>query len=102
MKDYKDSLAYKLYLEAQENVETKKAVEELYETILKVIIRMTDFGNTFIHYKASEYRSDVLDKVVLELIKTGFKVHQGGDDHDKLFILWDFSEEDASEINVTG
>lgn len=95
MSNYKDTMAYKLYKQAEENLESGKAVEELVENILKEIIKAVDFGKTMARVDMSSYDIALTDKALEELQTMGFKtIHLG---QEEFAVIWNFSKEDAQE-----
>ena len=97
MSNYKDTMAYKLYRKAEENSETGKAVENLVEKILKEVCRTVDFGGKLVWFEPYEYTAKIRDGAISELRGMGFKVTPSEYRKSELYILWDFSEEDAEE-----
>lgn len=97
MNNYKDMMAYKLYKMAEENLESGKAVEELYEKILKEILHAVSLGRKETWFPTEEYLLKVVDGAVEVLTDMGFKVFQDAHGEDELYILWDFSEEESEE-----
>lgn len=97
MSDYKNTMAYDFYKRAEENLESGKAVEELVEKILKEIISAVGFGRTSTWFNTEEYLLKVTNGAVEDLREMGFKVLVDAHGEDEIYVLWDFSEEDAEE-----
>lgn len=97
MDNYKDTMAYKLYKRAEENLESGVAVEELVEKILKEIINAVGLGRKETWFPTEEYLLKVVNGATEALTDMGFKVFQDAHGEDELFILWDYSEEEAEE-----
>lgn len=95
MSNYKDTMAYRFYKQAEENLESGKAVEKLVERILKQVIDAVDFGETMarINIEPVYIQTALEAKDVLKGM--GFKVMSINDK--EMVLLWDFSREDAQE-----
>lgn len=97
MNNYKDTMAYKLYKRAEENLESGKAAAELYEEILKEVLRVVDFGGNVMWFDSDDYLAKVRHEAIGQLRSMGFKVTQSEHRLSELYILWDFSEEDTKK-----
>lgn len=88
---HKDTMAYKLYKRAEENLNYGVDVEELVERILKQVIGVVDFGKTMTRVNIEPaYTQTALEaKDVLE--DMGFEVMSINDK--EMVLIWDFSEE---------
>ena len=74
MSNYKDTMAYKLYKRAEENLESGKAAEELVERILKQVIGAVDFGKTMARVNIEPVYIQTATQVAGVLKNMGFKV----------------------------
>ena len=95
MSNYKDTMAYKLYKRAEENLESGKAAEELVERILKQVIGAVDFGKTMARVNIEPVYIQTATQVAGVLKNMGFKVMSI--DEKEMVLIWDYSEEDAEE-----
>ena len=76
-----------------------KAAAELYEEILKEVLRVVDFGRNVMWFDSDDYLAKVRYEAIGQLRSMGFKVTQSEHCKSELYILWDFSEEDGNEFN---
>lgn len=95
MSNYKDTMVYKLYKRAEENLESGVAVNNLVDKILKEVIKDVDFGKTMARVDMSSYGITLTDKALEELKNMGFKVFHRG--QEEFAVIWDFSKEDAKK-----
>lgn len=93
MSNYKDTMAYRFYKQAEENLESGKAVEKLVERILKQVIDAVDFGETMARINIEPVYLQITSEAVDVLKGMGFKVMPINEK--KMVLLWDFSKEDA-------
>lgn len=97
MSNHKDSIAYGFYKTAEENLNYGVPVTNLVDEILKEVIKAVDFGRTSTWFNTEEYLLKVTNGAVEDLREMGFKVLVDAHGEDEIYILWDFSEEDAKE-----
>lgn len=95
MSNYKDTMAYKFYKQAEENLESGKAVEKLVERILKQVIDAVDFGETMARINIEPVYIQVVSESKVALEDMGFKVMPINEK--KMVLIWDFSKEEAQE-----
>lgn len=95
MSNYKNTMAYRFYKQAEENLESGKAVEKLVERILKQVIDAVDFGETMARINIEPVYLQITSEAVDVLKGMGFKVMPINEK--KMVLLWDFSREDAQE-----
>lgn len=95
MSNYKDTMAYRFYKQAEENLESGKAVEKLVERILKQVIDAVDFGETMARINIEPVYIQIASEAVDVLKGMGFKVMPINEK--KMVLLWDFSKEEAQE-----
>lgn len=95
MSNYKDTMAYRFYKQAEENLESGKAVEELYEKILKEIIERVRYGEKGVHINKSGFPSEVIRKVSEVLTEQGFTAYEKVYKSPDMFVGWDFSDLDS-------
>ena len=95
MSNYKDTMAYKLYKRAEENLESGVAVEKLVERILKQVIDAVDFGETMARINIEPVYIQIASEAVDVLKDMGFKVMPINEK--KMVLLWDFSKVEAQE-----
>lgn len=95
MSNYKNTMAYRFYKQAEENLESGKAVEKLVERILKQVIDAVDFGDTMARINIEPTHIQVASEAKVALEDMGFKVMSINET--KMVLLWDFSKEEAQE-----
>lgn len=95
MSNYKDTMAYRLYKRAEENLESGVAVNNLVEKILKEVMGAVDFGETMARINIEPVYIQIASEAVDVLKGMGFKVMPINEK--KMVLLWDFSKEDAQE-----
>ena len=95
MSNYKDTMAYKLYKRAEENLVTGKADEELLERVLKQVFNSVDYGQTMVRANIEPAYTQTVARVTDALKGMGFKVMSI--DEKEIVLIWDYSEEDAVE-----
>lgn len=95
MSNYKDTMAYKLYKRAEENLESGKTVEELVERILKQVLGAVDFGKTMARVNIEPAYIQTAVEAVDVLKGMGFEVMSINDK--EMVLIWDFSKEEAEE-----
>lgn len=100
MSNYKDTMAYKLYKRAEENLESGKADEELLERVLKQVFNSVDYGQTMVRANIEPAYIQTVARVTDVLKGMGFKVMSI--DEKEIVIIWDYSEEDVKEENKNG
>ena len=95
MSNYKGTMAYRFYKQAEENLESGKAVEKLVERILKQVIDAVDFGETMARINIEPVYIQIAPEAVDVLKGMGFKVMPINEK--KMVLLWDFSKEESQE-----
>lgn len=95
MSNYKNTMAYRFYKQAEENLESGKAVEKLVERILKQVIDAVDFGETMARINIEPVYIQIASEAVDVLKGMGFKVMPINEK--KMVLLWDFSKEESQE-----
>ena len=95
MSNYKNTMAYRFYKQAEENLESGKAVEKLVERILKQVIDTVDFGETMARISIEPIHIQIAPEAKVALEVMGFKVVSINET--KMVLIWDFSKEDAKE-----
>ena len=92
MSNYKGTMAYRFYKQAEENLESGKAVEKLVERILKQVIDAVDFGETMARINIEPVYIQVASEAKVALEGMGFKVMPINEK--KMVLIWDFSKEE--------
>ena len=95
MSNYKNTMAYRFYKQAEENLESGKAVEKLVERILKQVIDAVDFGETMARINIEPVHIQIASEAVDVLKGMGFKVMTLNEK--KIVLIWDFSKQEAQE-----